>query len=89
MWKVIGSVDNGPRILSLAADRNVGGDNILESRLGESQEGVTYFKDVFMTLDKIKILFDEWRKEYNQVRPHSALVYHPPAPEAVMPVILT
>ena len=53
------------------------------------KEGVTYFKDVFMTLDKIKILFDEWRKEYNQVRPHSVLIYHPPAPEAVMPVILT
>ena len=26
---------------------------------------------------------DGWRREYNQVRPHSALGYKPPAPEAV------
>ncbi|MQY72807.1 MAG: transposase, partial [Dehalococcoidia bacterium] len=29
------------------------------------------------------------RREYNQVRPHSALRYRPPAPEAIMPNILT
>jgi len=28
-------------------------------------------------------------REYNQVRPHSALGYRPPAPEAIIPVILT
>ena len=36
-----------------------------------------------------KILIEEWRKEYNQVRPHSSLDYRPPAPEAIIPVILT
>ena len=30
------------------------------------------------------ILIEEWRKEYNQTRPHSALGYRPPAPEAIM-----
>ncbi|MBM3298788.1 MAG: transposase, partial [Planctomycetes bacterium] len=30
-----------------------------------------------------------WRKEYNQVRPHSSLHYKPPAPEAKMLVTLT
>jgi len=29
------------------------------------------------------------RREYNQVRPHSALGYRPPAPEVIMPVTLT
>jgi putative transposase len=27
-----------------------------------------------------------WRKEYNQIRPHSSLGYRPPAPEAIQPV---
>jgi len=30
-----------------------------------------------------------WRREYNQVRPHSSLGYRPPAPEAIIPVTLT
>ena len=28
-----------------------------------------------------KVLIENWRKEYNQIRPHSALGYRPPAPE--------
>lgn len=36
-----------------------------------------------------KVLIKQWRKEYNQVRPHSSLNYRPPAPEARMPAILT
>lgn len=38
----------------------------------------------FTTLTEAKILIEEWRKEYNQVRPHSALNYRPPAPEALL-----
>jgi transposase-like protein len=30
-----------------------------------------------------------WRKEYNQIRPHSSPGYRPPAPEAIMQNILT
>ena len=26
-----------------------------------------------------------WRRDYNQIRPHSALAYRPPAPEAKLP----
>jgi len=36
-----------------------------------------------------KILIEQWRKEYNQIRPHSALNYRPPAPEAIIPVIMS
>jgi putative transposase len=28
------------------------------------------------------VLIERWRVEYNTIRPHSALGYRPPAPEA-------
>jgi transposase InsO family protein len=37
----------------------------------------------------VRILIKKWRKEYNQVRPHSSLGYRPPAPETIIPVTLT
>ena len=46
-------------------------------------------REIFTTLTEAKILIEEWRKEYNHVRPHSALGYRPPAPEAIMAVALT
>ena len=46
--------------------------------------------EVFTTLTEARVLIEEWRKEYNQVRPHSSLGYRPPAPEAIMmPIGLT
>jgi len=46
-------------------------------------------REIFTTLPEAKILIEQRQKEYNQVRPHIALVYRPPAPEAVMLKILT
>ncbi|MFC1964877.1 transposase, partial [Chloroflexota bacterium] len=46
-------------------------------------------REIFATLTEAKVLIEQWRKEYNQVRPHSSLGYRPPAPEAVMVKILT
>ena len=46
-------------------------------------------REVFTTLTEAQILIERWRKEYNQVRPHSSLGYRPPAPEAIMLKILT
>jgi hypothetical protein len=46
-------------------------------------------RETFATLIEAKILIEQWRKEYNQVRPHSVLNYRPPAPESIMPVTLT
>jgi putative transposase len=40
--------------------------------------------EVFTTLKEAQVLIEGWRREYNQVRPHSSLGYHPPAPEAVL-----
>ena len=45
--------------------------------------------EIFTTLEEAKVLIEQWRKEYNQVRPHSALGYRPPAPEAIMSMALT
>jgi len=45
--------------------------------------------EIFTTLIEAKVLIEEWKKEYNQVRPHSSLGYKPPAPEAKMALTLT
>jgi transposase InsO family protein len=42
--------------------------------------------EIFYTLKEAQIVFEEWRKHYNTVRPHSALGYRPPAPETVIPL---
>ena len=46
-------------------------------------------REIFTTLTEAKVLIEDWRREYNQVRPHSSLGYRPPAPEAKMLVTLT
>ena len=35
--------------------------------------------EIFYTLREAKVLIEGWRREYNKVRPHSALGYRPPA----------
>ena len=42
--------------------------------------------EIFYSLKEAKVLIERWRRHYNTVRPHSALGYKPPAPEAVLPV---
>jgi putative transposase len=46
-------------------------------------------REIFTTLLEARVLIEAWRREYNQVRPHSSLNYQPPAPEAIMSVALT
>jgi transposase InsO family protein len=46
-------------------------------------------REVFYTLAEAKVLIEEWRREYNGFRPHSALHYRPPAPEAVSATVTT
>jgi transposase InsO family protein len=41
-------------------------------------------REIFYTLGEAKVLIERWRWEYNTFRPHSALGYRPPAPEAVL-----
>jgi len=42
-------------------------------------------REVFTTLWEAKVLIENWRQEYNRVRPHSSLGYRPPSPEAILP----
>lgn len=45
--------------------------------------------EIFTTMTEAKIIIEQWRREYNEIRPHSALGYRPPAPEAKMALSLT
>ncbi len=40
-------------------------------------------REIFYTLLEAKVWIERWRNHYNRVRPHSALGYRPPAPEAI------
>jgi len=42
-------------------------------------------RESFDTLLEAKVIIERWRQAYNTVRPHSALGYRPPAPEARQP----
>jgi len=44
-------------------------------------------REIFTTLQEAKVLIEQWRREYNQVRPHSALQYRPPAPETILSMV--
>jgi putative transposase len=46
-------------------------------------------REIFTTLEEAKALIEQWRRDYNQVRPHSSLGYRPPAPEATLSVAMT
>ena len=41
--------------------------------------------EIFDTLMEAKIVIEQWREDYNTIRPHSSLGYAPPAPEAILP----
>ena len=40
-------------------------------------------REIFYTLEEAQVLVEQWRQIYNKIRPHSALGYRPPAPEAI------
>lgn len=40
--------------------------------------------EFFYTLKEAKILIERWRRHHNEVRPHNALAYRPPAPAAIV-----
>jgi putative transposase len=42
--------------------------------------------EIFDNLLEAKVVIEQWRKEYNTIRPHSSLNYNPPAPEAKEPL---
>jgi putative transposase len=47
------------------------------------------YRETFTTLTEAKVLIEEWRREYNGLRPHSSLGYRPAAPEAILTTATT
>ena len=45
-------------------------------------------REVFSTPTEARILIEWWRKEYNQVKPHSSLGYRLPAPQIILPTMV-
>jgi len=41
--------------------------------------------EIFDTILEARIIIEQWRRHYNQVRPHSSLGYKPPAAMAIFP----
>jgi transposase InsO family protein len=41
--------------------------------------------EIFDAIIEVRVVTEQWRKQYNTVRPHSALGYRPPAPETFLP----
>ncbi len=41
-------------------------------------------REIFYTLKEVRILTEQYRHTYNQIRPHSSLGSKPPAPQAVL-----
>jgi len=46
-------------------------------------------REIFTTLEEARVLIEQWRREYNQVRPHSSLGYCPPVPETMLSTAMT
>ena len=62
-------------------------NSYIESFIGKLREELLN-REIFTTLIEAQVLIKQWRKEYNQFRPHSALGYRPPAPEAKLSVLM-
>jgi transposase InsO family protein len=41
-------------------------------------------REIFYSVREAQIVIEQWRRGYNMVRPHSALGYRPPGPEAIV-----
>jgi len=57
--------------------------NVMTNVLEANDRIAAANREIFTTLLEAKVLIENWRKEYNQVRPHSSLGYRPPTPEAI------
>ena len=40
--------------------------------------------EIFYSLNEARIVIENWRRHYNEVRPHSSLGYRPPAPSVLL-----
>lgn len=59
-------------------------ENGFNERFNGSLRDELFNSEMFYPLAEAKLLIENWRKHYNEVRPHSALGYQPPAPNAII-----
>ena len=38
-------------------------------------------QEIFFSLKEAQIVIEQWRNQYNTIRPHSSIGYRPPAPQ--------
>ena len=62
-------------------------NSYVKSLKGESSDELLH-EEVFTALTDDRVLIEQWKMKYNQVRPHTPLGYRPTAPEAKMSVTL-
>src|ERR1035437_6124835 len=43
--------------------------------------------EIFYSLKEAQVVIEQWRVQYNKVRPHSSLGYRPPAPQTMNPFL--
>jgi len=43
--------------------------------------GILLNGEIFYTLQEARILIENWRREYNEIRPHGSFGYRPAAPQ--------
>ena len=91
--------DNGPEFTAKAVRKGLGRIGVKtlfiepgspwENGYNESFNGKlrdeVLNREIFYTLKEAQVIIERWRQEYNTFRPHSALGYRPPAPEAILP----
>lgn len=44
-------------------------------------------REIFYNLKEAQVMVENYRNEYNQIRPHSSLNYQPPAPRAAVKIL--
>ena len=59
-------------------------ENGFNERFNGSLRDECLNRERFYTLKEAQQLIEIWRREYNHIRPHSALNYRPPAPRALI-----
>ena len=70
-----------PRYIEPGSPRENGYCESFNGKLGEE----CLNGEIFYSLQEARIVIEQWRQQYNRVRPHAALGYRPPAPGAYTP----
>lgn len=66
----------------VSTDPIMPGNGYVESFNGKLRDELLNMEE-FSTLREAQILIEQWRRHYNEERPHSSLGYRPPAPEVL------